>query len=164
MIVLSQYGPGGPDVCIGPPLAATECSAGLAGTNGQRFFHYDINIDSFDPLCKLLDTFDRPDTSGRTPGGWQEYLRPAAQKAFVLITDDSAHCMYEDDDVSLMLGEPDADPFEDALMFHSALLARSPEQFGVATDGVQFFTSSGCRRARPHRRVLFRIRRVRGDV
>jgi len=150
VILLSHYGPGGTDVCIGPPLAAAECSAGLARTNAERFFHYDVTVDSLNPLCKLLETFDKPDQSGRTPGGWQEYLRPQAHNAFLLITDYSAACTYEDHDISLQLGAFEADPFEDALTFHSALLAKAPEQFGVAPDiRYQFFSFVGMEQSEP---------------
>jgi len=144
VIVLSKFGPMGTDLCVGPPLASAECGAGILATNGERFFHYDLSIDSLNPLCKLLQSFDEPDMSGRTPAGWQEYLRPDAHKAFVLITDDSASCAYEDDDVSVTFGEPEADPFEDALMFHSALLAKAPQQFGVPPEvRYQFYSFVG---------------------
>jgi hypothetical protein len=144
VIVISKFGPQGTELCIGPPLASAECGAGILATNSERFFHYDMPIDSLNPLCKLLQTFDQPDMSGRTPTGWREYLRPDAHKAFILITDDSAVCMYEDDAVSVHFGAPEADPFEDALMFHSALLAKAPEQLGVPPDvRYQFYSFVG---------------------
>ena len=59
------------------------------------------------------------------------WLRPSAQKAIIVITDDSAQCAYGDGELNLKVGEKDADPFEDALAFHRALLAKSPEQFGT---------------------------------
>lgn len=158
VIMLSQFGVLGTDVCIEPPLAASECSAGLgiAGTNGARFFHYNINIDSHNPLCKLLEQFDEPDQSGRTPNGWREYLRPDSHKAFVLISDDSAACSYQDGDVDVLFGGLDADPFADALMFHSALLAKAPEQFGVPPDvRYQFFSFVGMRASEPENAPYF---------
>jgi hypothetical protein len=158
VIMLSRFGVLGTNVCIEPPLAGAECSAGLglAATNGGKFFHYDVNIDSLNPLCKLLERFDEPDESGRTPGGWQEYLRPEAHKAFVLITDDSASCAYEDDDVSVSFGEDGVDPFEDALMFHSALLAKAPEQFGVPPDvRYQFYSFVGLQPSEPESAPYF---------
>jgi hypothetical protein len=158
VIMLSQFGSLGTDVCIEPPLAAAECNAGLgvAGTNGARFFHYDVNVDSHNPLCTLLQRFDEPDQRGRTPNGWQEYLRPEAHKAFVMITDDSASCAYEDGDVSVQLGGMNADPFEDALMFHQALLAKAPEQFGVPPDvRYQFFSFVGMHASVPETAPYF---------
>ena len=158
VIMLSQFGSLGSDVCIEPPLAASECSAGLgvAGTNGARFFHYNVLVDSNNPLCKLLQHFDEPDQNGRTPNGWQEYLRPDAHKAFIMITDDSASCAYEDDDVNVRFGGAEADPFEDALMFHSALLAKAPEQFGVPPDvRYQFFSFVGMHPSEPENAPYF---------
>jgi hypothetical protein len=158
VIMLSQYGLLGTTVCIEPPLAGAECSAGLglAATNGSKFFHYDVNVDSLNPLCKMLESFDKPDASGRTPGGWQEYLRPDAHKAFILITDDSASCAYADDDVTVTFGAQGADPFEDALMFHSALLAKAPEQFGVPPDvRYQFYSFVGMRPSEPESAPYF---------
>lgn len=158
VIVLSKYGVGGTNVCIEPPLAGAGCSDGLGlpSTNGAKFFHYDYPIDSLNPLCKLLEQFDKPDLSGRTPGGWQEYLRPDAHKAFILITDDSAVCAYEDDDVSVSFGATEADPYEDALMFHSALLAKAPEQFGVPPDvRYQFYSFVGLHPSEPENAPYF---------
>jgi hypothetical protein len=133
VIMLSQYGPAGTSVCIEPPLAGAGCELGAVGTNSARFFHYDVLIDSHDAFCKILDTFDRPSMDGRAPLGWQAFLRPDAQKAFVLITDDNASCTLHGD-IEVSFGAAEADPFEDALMFHSALLARSPAQFGMPPD------------------------------
>jgi hypothetical protein len=45
-------------------------------------------------LCQILSNFDRADKEQRAPNGWQEWLRPQAEKDFVLITDDSAGCIY----------------------------------------------------------------------
>lgn len=97
-----------------------------------------------------------PDAEGRAPNGWQAFLRPDAQKAFVLITDDSAQCSYEDEDVAITLGVRDSDPFEDALMFHSALIAKSPEQFGVPPDvRYQLYGFVGMRASEPENAPYF---------
>ncbi len=134
VIVLSQYGQGGTTVCVEPPLAGAACELGSASTNSARFFHYDVVIQSHDALCVLLDSFDKPSADGRAPEGWRAFLRPDAQKAFIIVTDDSASCTLVNGDTELRFGADDADPFEDALMFHSALLARAPEQFGVPPE------------------------------
>jgi hypothetical protein len=84
--------------------------------------------------CQLLSTFDRSDPEGRAPNGWQSFLRPEAHKALIVITDDSAVCTFERGEISVQFGAPEADPYEDALAFHRALLATSPEQFGAAPD------------------------------
>src|SRR6185369_8729595 len=123
VILLSLYGTTGTNICIGPPLAGTECGTGLGlgGTNSDVFFHYSVDIESTDSLCLILKTFDHADADNRAPNGWQDWLRPDSQKAFVVITDDSAHCTYEQGESQVKFGEIGADPFDDALRFHEAL-------------------------------------------
>ena len=140
VIMLSQFGPDGTGVCIDPPLAGADCSQGLKKTNGERYFHFDQPIGSNDALCQILDTIDNTHADSRAPHGLSEWLRPEASKAFVLVTDDSARCSYTDSEMQVVLGADGADPFEDALRFHSALRAKAPEQF----DGhYQFFSIVG---------------------
>jgi hypothetical protein len=139
VIMLSLFGEGGTEVCIDPPLAGAQCDKGLSATNGPRYFHYNQEIGSYDALCQILDSFDRPQAP-RAPHGFQDWLRPQAAKAFVLITDDSARCTYRDDQIQLLVGADGADPFDDALAFHAALRTKSPEQFG---GHYQFFSIVG---------------------
>jgi hypothetical protein len=141
VLVLSAFGTEGTSVCIEPPLAGAPCADGLYATNGDRFFHYHLPIDSFDPWCKLLSALDRPDPNGRAPGGLKAWLRPDAEKVIVAITDDSPSCTYQGGGESqpVVFGAPGADPYEDALLFHQTLLAAAPEQLGVAPDARYAF-------------------------
>lgn len=143
VLVLSAFGTDGTAVCIEPPLAGAPCSDGLYATNGERFFHYHLPIDSFDPWCKLLGALDVPDPNGRAPQGLRGWLRPAAEKVIVAITDDSPSCQYASGSAAetASFGPPGADPFADALRFHELLLARAPDQFGVASDPRYAFYS-----------------------
>jgi hypothetical protein len=144
VIMITGYGVGGTEVCIEPPLAGAPCESGLAATNGAHYFHYSQEIGSNDALCQMLATFTRPDSAKRFPNGWQAALRPDAQKALVMISDDSAHCAYQDGSTRVEIGRDGADPFEDALTFHKALLALSSQQFGVPPDiKYQFFSIVG---------------------
>jgi len=146
VIVVSAFGTDGTTVCIEPPLAGAPCSDGLYATNGERFFHYHLPIDSFDSWCKLLTALDVPDPNGRAPGGLREWLRPAAEKVIVAITDDSPSCKYDPggDAQSVWFGKPGSDPFEDALQFHESLLAAAPDQFGVpASPRYTFYSLVG---------------------
>jgi hypothetical protein len=143
VILLSLYGEGVTDVCVEPPLAGADCSEGFAKTNSERFFHYSQEIGSNDALCQLLDRFDRSDAAKHAPNGFQAWLRPEAAKAFVIITDDNARCSYTDEHGKLILGADGADPYEDALAFHTALLAKSSVQFGGANAAYQFFSIVG---------------------
>jgi hypothetical protein len=130
VILLSRYGRESTNLCIEPPLAGAPCNAGLAATNGERYFHYDVVIDSLNSWCVVLDTLDQPDDSGRAPDGWRAWLRPAAEKAFVVITDDSVACTAGEGENAMTFGGTRVDPFEDALSFHQALIASGPELFG----------------------------------
>ena len=147
VIMISRFGTDGTDVCIEPPLGGAACSAGLAATNNmanRAFFHYDQAIGSTDGLCQVLATLDTPDQSGRAPNGWRAWLRPEAAKAFVIITDDSAQCEFREGSTLVQLGGVGADPYEDALAFHRALLAKAGAEFGQAPDArYQFFSIVG---------------------
>jgi hypothetical protein len=142
VVVVSLFGSEGNDVCIDPPLSGAPCSAGLDASTSDRFFQYSIEIDSFDPLCKLLWAFDHADEAGRAPYGYRQWLRPEAQKVFVVISDDSPACTYDTGDGAMVkLGGDGQDPFDVALRFHETLLARSPEQFGAPPDTRYAFYS-----------------------
>jgi hypothetical protein len=144
VIVISEYGVGGTSICVEPPLAGASCEAGLEATNSDRFFHYDQLIGSNDGLCYTLATFAYPDSAGRAPQGWQAWLRPEAAKAFVMITDDSAHCAYREEGGEEIAFGAGASPHEDALRFHQTLVAKAPEQFGSPPDTrYQFFSIVG---------------------
>src|SRR4051794_11678752 len=144
VIMLSKYGLDSLGVCIEPPLAQADCHLGIDKTNSAVFYHYDQEIGSNDALCQILSTFDHADARGRAPQGWQAWLRPEAHKAFVVITDDSPACVYGQGESQVMFGQAGVEPFEDALHFHSALLARSGVQFGVPPDiKYQFFSIVG---------------------
>jgi len=142
VVLISRYGTAGTDVCIEPPLSAASCAAGLAATNGPRFFHYSQEIGSNDGLCQVLETLDHADGDGRAPNGWIDWLRPESQKAFVMFSDDQTLCAYREGDTEIAFRG--ADPLEDALLFHETLLAKAPLQFGVAPDvRYQFFSIVG---------------------
>jgi hypothetical protein len=144
VVMLSKYGLDPLSVCVEPPLAQADCDLGIDRTNSSVFYHYDQEIGSSDALCQILSTFDHADARGRAPMGWQEWLRPEAHKAFVVITDDSPLCTYGVGESQVVFGQAGVDPFEDALQFHRALLARSGAQFGMPPDvKYQFFSIIG---------------------
>jgi hypothetical protein len=144
VILLSLYGTGGTTICLEPPLAGAPCTDGLYATNSDAFFHYNVEVASLDALCLLLYTFDHPDPEERAPRGWQEWLRPSAEKVFVLFTDDSAACLYRTGPERVEFGGSESDPYADALLFHETLLALSPEQFGTPPNAdYRFFSIVG---------------------
>jgi hypothetical protein len=156
VIVLSRFGTDGNAVCIEPPLSGAACGAGLYESDSPVFFHYNAEIGSTDAFCRILGTLQQPDAEGRAPAGWQTFLRPDAQKAFIVITDDSAACAYADDDVDVQFGGEGEDPFADALAFHQALLQKAPEQFGVLPEvRYQFYGFVGMRPGEPESEPWF---------
>lgn len=163
VIMLSLFGTDAANVCIDPPLAGNACDVGLYGTNSERYFHYNVEIASFDPWCRILESLDGPDVEGRAPNGWLDWLRPDSEKAFVLITDDSAGCSYGGgSEGEVVFGAVGADPFEDALLFHQTLLAKSPEYFGVPPDvRYTFYSIVGVEASEPSTEPWFPHQPVR---
>jgi hypothetical protein len=88
VIMLSNHGSSDYQlICVKAPLSGTTCSPiPAAPVNGARFFQYDFNVQSWDSLCRILETFDAPDIHNFTTTGWQEWLRPEALKVFVAET------------------------------------------------------------------------------
>jgi hypothetical protein len=93
VIMLSKRGrqSGGADlsVCIPEPLAGD----GSCG-NGSRFFHSSVDIKSTQPLEQFLGTLGQTEgyRQGEERGGepWADFLRPAATKTIVVVSDDDA--------------------------------------------------------------------------
>ena len=119
IMISSHAAPEDNHICIREPLSGTSCNPMPdAPVNGERFFHYDVGINSEDSFRKFLETWDTPDIHGAAPNGWSEWLRPEAFKVVVEITDDRS-------------GEPlpnGAEP--SAANFDAALLSLTPAQFG----------------------------------
>jgi hypothetical protein len=76
-------------VCIPRPLAGDDNCG-----NGPNFLHASVDIRSTQPLEQMLGTLGQ--TMGYTPGTdrggepWRHFLRPAASKTFVVVTDDNS--------------------------------------------------------------------------
>jgi hypothetical protein len=134
VIMLSHHGSyTSQRICIESPLSGASCDpVPAAPVNGARFFHYDFDVQSWDSLCRILETFDVPDTHAFTLTGWQEWLRPEALKVFVEITDDDVGCSTARGNFTMQTGaDPVADAAAIASAFNTALLALSPAQFGT---------------------------------
>jgi hypothetical protein len=106
-------------ICITQPLSSLEaCPAGRPGPT-ERFFHYDIEINSTDALNLIVETFDTPDPLyGASAGGWSEWLRDGSRAIFLLFTDDNA--------------------LDNGRDFRRRLMSRAPEHFGTDVDRPQF--------------------------
>lgn len=101
------------DICVQMPLSGSSCSPVPAEpVNTDRFKHFSTMVSSTNSLRLLLGKYDKPDDHGLAMSGWSQWLRQDAFKIFVEITDDQSKKM-------------------DAAEFDAALLAMTPEQFGV---------------------------------
>ncbi|MDH5670542.1 MAG: hypothetical protein OEZ06_00225 [Myxococcales bacterium] len=165
VIMLSLFGQQGAQVCVDPPLAGNGCQLGIFGTNNERYFHYNLEIASNDPFCKILDSLGRADPDGRAPNGWRAWLRPEAEKAFVLVTDDSARCGTAAGDDQIFFGDESSDAFSDALLFHETLLRRAPEHFGMPPDvRYRFYSIVGMPASEPATQPWFPHQEVQSSL
>ncbi|HEY8073324.1 MAG TPA: hypothetical protein VIF62_04430, partial [Labilithrix sp.] len=94
-----------PGVCIPPPLAGASCA-----DNPPAFHQIATTVDSNDSLQIILDQFPT----------YQPWLRPAAYKLFIEVTDDNSKPLQWND-------------------FDTKLLALSSAQFGDATKRRYIF-------------------------
>lgn len=94
VILLSKNGSatGSQSICITPPLSgnATCTPPPTRPTNTARFFQYDFEVSSVNALSLVLSKYNAPDPNGFTDAGYQAWLRPAAFKTIVVITDDNS--------------------------------------------------------------------------
>lgn len=109
-------------ICIEAPLSGAATCAPLppAPVFTDRFFQYNMKIDSHDTFVKLIGAYRTPfedtifeDKSYITEEGWNVYLRPGVRKVFVELTDD----------------DPEGMTWQ---AFDAALLALDVSQFGTA--------------------------------
>jgi hypothetical protein len=110
-------------VCVAAPVSGLAACPSESPVLAARFFHHSIKLDAADSFQRLLESFGEPDPFGLNATGWSEWLRPAARKIFIEITD-------ADSDLS-------------ASDFTSALQAASPEQFGVDAPSFVFHAVVG---------------------
>lgn len=126
VIMLAKHGSAtaNQSICISKPLSGNlTCTPPAAKpVNGPRFFHYDIEISSFDSLRKITQTYNMPDPSGQAQQGWSQWLRPDALKIFIEITDDNETGV-------------------NSTMFETTLFALTPKQFGSAAARNYLFHS-----------------------
>jgi hypothetical protein len=95
-----------PGVCVAPPLGGANCT-----DNPPTYHQVNEAVGSTDSLSILLAKF----------GTYEPWLRPAAFKVFIEVTDDNSTLSYTD--------------------FDHDLLAKSPTHFGTATNRRYVFNS-----------------------
>jgi hypothetical protein len=111
-------------ICVEQPLSGLErCPSGVP-VLGERFFHYSIKLDASDSLERALEGFAEPDPARLAPGGWSQWLRAGAHKAFIEISD--------------------ADSDLPATLFAARLGALAPEHFASSgSPGFVFYSVVG---------------------
>jgi len=114
-------------VCIAAPVSGLAACPSESPALGARFFHHSIKLDAADSFERLLESLVEPDAFDLNVAGWSEWLRPAARKIFIEITD-------ADSDMS-------------ASDFSAALQAASPENFGRAAPSFVFHSVVGVEQA-----------------
>ena len=131
-------------ICIGGDLNPNnDCDNVGAGSlptlNPPIFYHYNVDVDSGDGWCRILDGYDSPDLTNLAPDGWGVWLRRDSRKVFVIITDGRPSCMFGD---TMLSDDNSVDEAEAAAQaFDEALLALDPEQFGRETKRNYLFHS-----------------------
>lgn len=109
VILIAKHGSASRDqsVCIQTPLSGTTCDPlPSAPVNGERFFHYDIEISSVNALSRILSTYNTRDEHRFAPNGWSGWLRPDSAKTFIVVTDDESEISAETFEERLFNLEP----------------------------------------------------------
>jgi hypothetical protein len=128
VILISRHEKAGrqTSICVVAPLSRnTTCPPTPdQPAFSDHFFQYSLKVDSLNSLVLITGTYDgsTPDEFKLAPTGWSAWLRPAAQKVFLEITDDNSTQMTAAD-------------------FDAKLLMLSPENFGTAAHRKYTFHS-----------------------
>lgn len=101
-----------PAVCVPPPLGGPSCAS-----NPPLYRQVPNEVGSKDALKVILSTYD-------TKGKWDDFLRPEAFKAFIVVSDDNASA-------------PTPEPIHTT--FDAELLKRGSGTFGTATARKYIF-------------------------
>ena len=152
VVMITDHGAESLDVCVDVPLASAPCtdSTNPTGTtmgapaNGDRFFHYDINVQSWDSVCLMLSHYlvdpmvgPSPESGAMAaPTGWNEFLRPSSLKVFVEITDDQLSCTATGNSAWSFtpMDNTAADATRVAREVYRAILGLSADQFGTERE------------------------------
>ncbi len=143
VIMVTDHGPASLDVCIEQPLSTIPLGGCAAigtnppGENPGKFYHYDLNVQSWDSTCLAFDALfgesklKQPENT-LNPEGWSKWLRPEAVKVFVEISDDRVNCNWTGAGKSWVFNDNNdyLTAKQTALDLDAALLAFAPQHFG----------------------------------
>ena len=143
VLMVTDHGTSNYELCVSPPLSPqSDCNAPPG--QSELFHHYDVNVQSHDSLCIVLDTLSGkiPDQHGQYPNGWLPLLRQEAIKFFIEISDDGTACssseVYLHDSVNGQFPEPGQQAATD---FDTQLSLLSTQQFGDSSKRKYKFYS-----------------------
>lgn len=108
--------------------------------NTPIFYHYSVEVGSFDSLQLILDTYDEDDFLGQDP--WSEELREGSFKIFVEISDDDSSLSASSFETQLFELDPDhfGTAIERNYIFHSIIGLREnnpPGRPWLPSDPIQ---------------------------
>lgn len=134
VIMLSQHGAfASQRICVKAPLSGTNCSpVPTEPAETAKFYQHSKFISSFNALCRIVDSYSKPDDFNKHPTGYGSLLRANASKVIVVITDDRVSTSQPDgcskpyDDLNSVAGGGTA-----ATAFENDLLALPGGQFGT---------------------------------
>lgn len=144
VIMLSRHGANsGQRVCVKAPLSGTTCSpVPEKPVETARFFHHSTVVSSYNSLCRIVDSFAKPDDLNLHPTGYGALLRPGSLKVIVEVTDDRVFtgqqngCVKPYDDKNTVAGGAEA-----ASAFEKDLFALPGAPFGTAQKRDYVFHS-----------------------
>ena len=120
-------------ICVSQPLSGLAACPAPKPVFSPRFFQYGEKVESHDALDWVLDAFNTPDKKNKlAPMGYKEWLREAAKKVIVVMTDDDESTDTDETPIT-------------AQAFLQGLVALSPTQFGAdaASPKVVFHSIVG---------------------
>lgn len=128
VILISRHEKSGrqTSICVVAPLSGNTACPPTPDQPAftDRFYQYSLKVDSLNSLELITTTYNgaMPDEFKLAPKGWSAWLRPAAKKVFLEVTDDNSTTMT-------------------SAAFDAKLLALSPENFGTTAQRKYTFHS-----------------------
>jgi hypothetical protein len=106
-------------ICVATPLSGLAACPAPKPVFSERFYQYGEKVESHDALDWVIDAFDTPDKKNKlAPMGYQPWLREAAKKVIVVMTDDDESTDTDETPIT-------------AQNFIQSLVTLAPAQFGA---------------------------------
>jgi hypothetical protein len=106
-------------ICVSQPLSGLAACPAPKPVFSERFYQYGEKVESHDALDWVIEAFNTPDKKNKlAPMGYQPWLREAAKKVIVVMTDDDESTDTDETPIT-------------AQSFIQSLVTLSPAQFGA---------------------------------